>query len=393
MILGAAIDAGAPLAEIERALHGLDAGGFSLEVEPGRRAGLHGTLVRVHLDEEGRRGRGIGDFIRTVERSGLPSRVIDRARSVFRRLGEAESAVHRTDGHDARLHELGEVDTLVDVVGGVLALDLLEVEQVYCSPLPTGSGVITTAHGTLPVPAPATAELIAAANAPVAPPPGDGFDAGEMVTPTGAAILTTLATFRQPAMRLGRIGYGLGSRDPEGYPNALSLWLGHETGGVSSAALSIIETNIDDMSAEVLGYVQERLLETGARDAWFTPIQMKKSRPATMLSAIVPSELVGETVDLVMRETSTLGVRVRPIERYEAEREVVEIQTTLGPATVKIKRLGGRNLSVSPEYEVCRAIARDRGLPLQEVYGRVRREAEAVLLARTDSGSRDTSPV
>ena len=314
-----------------------------------------------------------------VERSDLPDRVIDKARSVFHRLGEAETTVHRVDGRDAELHELGEVDTLVDVVGGVLALDMLGVRHVYCSPLPSGSGVIKTAHGILPVPAPATAALIAAANAPISPPPGGASAAGEMVTPTGAAILTTLATFHQPAMRLERVGYGLGARDPESYPNALSLWLGRETETVFSAALSIIETNIDDMSAEMLGYVQERLLEAGARDVWFTPIQMKKSRPATMLSAIVPSDLTGGAVDLVMRETSTLGVRVRPVERYEAEREVVEVQTTLGPAVVKVKRLEGRIVSVSPEYEACRVIARERGLPLREVYGRVQREAEAVL--------------
>ena len=380
MILGAAVDAGVSLREIERALDTLDARGFSLYAEPGRRGGVSGTLVRVRLDEEGRRRRRIGDFIQMVERSGLPGRVIDRARAVFRRLGEAESTVHRVSVHDAELHELGEIDTLVDVVGGVAALDLLGVESLYSSPLPTGSGVINTAHGVLPAPAPATAALIAAANAPILPPPGDAFDAGEMVTPTGAAILTTLATFRQPAMRLERVGYGLGSRDPEQYPNALSLWLGREIGVTSAAALSIIETNIDDMSAELLGYVHERLLETGARDVWFTPIQMKKSRPATMLSAIVPSELAGEAVGLVMKETSTLGVRVRPVDRYEAEREIVDIDTTLGPAAVKIKRLDGRNVSVSPEYEACRTIAHDRGLPLQEVYRRVQREAEAALL-------------
>lgn len=380
MILGAAVDAGVSLREIERALDTLDASGFSLDAEPGRRGGVSGTLVRVRLDEEGRRRRRIGDFIQMVERSGLPGRVIDRARAVFRRLGEAESTVHRVSGHDAELHELGEIDTLVDVVGGVAALDLLGVESLYSSPLPTGSGVINTAHGVLPAPAPATAALIAAANAPILPPPGDAFDAGEMVTPTGAAILTTLATFRQPAMRLERVGYGLGSRDPEQYPNVLSLWLGREIGVTSAAALSIIETNIDDMSAELLGYVHERLLETGARDVWFTPIQMKKSRPATMLSAIVPSELAGEAVGLVMRETSTLGVRVRPVDRYEAEREVVDIHTTLGPAAVKVKRLDGRNVSVSPEYEACRTIALESGLALQEVYRRVQREAEAALL-------------
>lgn len=380
MILGAAVDAGAPISEIDRVLSKLKVGGFSLGAEPGRRGGLNGTVVTVDLDDEGRRTRCFSDFIDIVERSDLPANVVENARAVFGRLREAESQVHGTSQGEPELHELGEVDTLVDVVGSVVALELLGVERVYSSPLPSGSGVIKSAHGVLPVPAPATAALLAMAGAPIVPPPGGAPDTGEMVTPTGAAILTTLATFHQPVMKLERVGYGLGSRDPERYPNALGMWVGEEAGAAYATGLSVIETNIDDMSAEMLGYVQERLFQIGARDVWFTPIQMKKSRPGTMLSAIVPSTLDGEAIELVLRETTTLGVRVRPLERYEAERETVDVDTSIGRVPVKVKRLDGRNVSVSPEYEVCRTIAREQGLALQEVYRRVQREVEQVLL-------------
>ena len=380
MILGAAVDTGASISAIESALRMLDVGGFSIGAERGRRGGLNGTLVSVHQDDEGRRKRRFSDFIDIVERSDLTAKTIEKACAVFGRLKEAESQVHGTSQGEPELHELGEVDTLVDVVGSVVALELLGVQRVYSSPLPSGSGVVKSAHGVLPVPAPATAALLTMAQAPIVPPPGGAYDTGEMVTPTGAAILTTLATFHQPAMKLERVGYGLGSRDPTSYPNALGLLVGEETEVAYVTGLSVIETNIDDMSAEMLGYVQERLFQIGARDVWFTPIQMKKNRPGTMLSAILSSELEWEAIDLVLKETTTLGVRTRPLARYEAEREAVDVDTSIGRVPVKVKRLDGRNVSVSPEYEVCRTIAKEQGLTLQEVYRRVQREAEEALL-------------
>ena len=382
MILGAAVDAEASISEIDRALGKLKVGGFSLSAEPGRRGGVDGTRIKVELDEDGRRPRRFDDFVRIVEGSDLPAKLVDSACAVLRRLKEAESQVHRSSGGEPELHELGELDTLVDVVGSVVGLDLLGIERVYSSPLPSGSGVVRSAHGILPVPAPATAALLAMAGAPVVPPPGGASETGEMVTPTGAAILTTLATFHQPAMKLERVGYGLGSRESERYPNALGLWVGEEVGAAYATGLAVIETNIDDMSAELLGYVQERLFQIGARDVWFTPIQMKKNRPGTMMSAIVPSALEGEAIELVLRETTTLGVRVRPLARYEAERETVEVDTSIGTVPVKVKRLGGKNVSVSPEYDACRTIAQEQGLTLQEVYRRVQREAEEALLER-----------
>jgi uncharacterized protein (DUF111 family) len=201
-----------------------------------------------------------------------------------------------------------------------------------------------------------------------------------MVTPTGAAIITTLATFRQPAMNLENIGYGLGSREARDYPNALALWIGEETGVAYSNEMVLIETNVDDMTGELLGYAQELLFEAGAKDVWFTPIQMKKNRPATMLSAIVPQDLEAPAIQILMRETTTLGVRVRPLARYEAEREQTTVITPLGEVSVKIKRLDGVAIAASPEYEDCRQIAQDKGMPLQEVYRIVKHEAEAQLL-------------
>ena len=381
MILGALVDAGVPLDGLREALAELGVQGYTLSRQPARRGGVSGTLVTVELDEEGRRPRSWKSFISAVEASGLDATVKDRACAVFHRLVEAEAVVHRTTVDNVHLHELGTVDTLVDVVGSVVGLDMLGIERLYCSPFPTGSGVVHSAHGVLPVPAPATSALFAMAKAPVVPPPGNKPDAGEMVTPTGAAILTTLATFRQPAMNMERVAYGLGSRDSRDYPNVLGLWLGDEVGGLGNTTdLSMLETNVDDMAAELFGYVQERLFDLGARDVWFTPIQMKKNRPATMISAIVPAELEASAIGLLLRETSTLGVRVRPLSRYEAEREVVHVETSLGSVPVKVKRLDGTTVGVAPEYEACRAIALERGLPLQEVYRLVQREAGEKLL-------------
>ncbi len=380
MVLGAIVDAGVPLADLEREVRKIGVGGFSLTARRTRRGGVTGTLVSVDLDEDSPRGLGWQDFAGMIDGSALEPAVARRSRDVLRRLAEAEAAVHGTTIDDTRLHELGSLDTIVDVVGSVAGLELLQVARVYSSALPSGSGTVKSEHGPLPVPAPATAALLAMASAPVTPPPNGAVDAGEMVTPTGAAILTSLATFRQPSLTLERVGYGLGSRESTQYPNVLALWLGEETGMAYTNDNTLIETNVDDMGGNLMGYLHERLFKMGARDVWFTPIQMKKNRPGTMISAIVPSELESRAVDLIMRESSTLGVRVRPVARYEAERAVVEVDTSLGRVEVKVKRIGGRDVSVAPEYESCRRIALEKGLPLKDVYGVVQSEADQALL-------------
>ena len=380
MILGAVVDAGVSIDFLNDALGKLNTNGFTLSIERTQRGGLSGTQVSVDLDESGQRKRQWQDFIDVVEKSSLSENVIERSCAVFRRLGEAEAMVHGTTPEQVHLHELGTVDTLVDVVGSIAGLEMLGIERLYVSPFPSGSGVIKSEHGLLPVPSPATAALFGMARAQVVPAPGNATETGEMVTPTGAAILTTLASFKQPNLSVERIGYGLGSRESRYYPNALALWLGEETGATYNTDLALIETNIDDMTGEFLGFVQERLFDLGARDVWFTPIQMKKNRPATMLSIIVSSDLESQAISLVMRETSTLGVRIRPLSRYEAERESMEVDTSLGRVAVKVKRLEGKNVGVAPEYEAAKKIALDRQLPLNEVYKIVQREAEEQLL-------------
>ena len=216
--------------------------------------------------------------------------------------------------------------------------------------------------------------------APTVPPPGGAADAGEMVTPTGAAIVTALAEFTQPAMTVTQAGYGLGSRDPSSYPNVVVLRVGEAAGAPGATTLSLLETNIDDMNPEAFPYVSERLFELGARDVWLTPINMKKGRTGVILSALVEPGIEMQAVDLVLRETTTLGVRVSPVNRYEAERESVTVDTSIGSLSVKVKRLGGRSVSLSPEYEDCRRVARETGLPILDVYRIVESEASNELL-------------
>ena len=395
MLLGALVDVGLELDELRGELAKLGVGGYTIRAEGVRRGVIAATLVHVDLDAEGRRPRGIDEFRRTLRDSALPDGDKQIAARVFDAIGNAEKVVHgdpddhphehgHAHGHGehaahGELHELATVDTLVDVVGVVAGLRLLGVERVYSSPFPAGSGLTDTAHGPLPSPAPATMQIYAAAGAPVRTYQAGG-PAGEAVTPTGAALITTLADFGPVDIAVESVGYGAGARDPEACPNVLAIWLGQASGRPRGAGLSLLETNVDDVTGEVLGYVQERLFEAGARDVWITPVQMKKSRPGSMLSALVDSARADAAARLILRETSTLGVRVRAVERYEAEREVVEVDTSLGRVPVKVKRLDGRPVQVSPEYEACRRIALETGMVLAEVMRRAQTEAEALIL-------------
>jgi hypothetical protein len=291
---------------------------------------------------------------------------------VFQRLAEAEARVHGTAPEQVDFHEVGALDAIVDVCGAVIGLRLLGVDELYCSALPAGGGTVRGAHGVLPAPAPATLELLAAAGAPVASSAGDR--PMELVTPTGAAIVTTLARFERPAMRLDAVGIGAGSRDPEGWPNVLRLWLGERLDPPRPAML-LLQTNIDDMNPEIYGYVQELLFAAGAADVWFEPVQMKKNRPGVMVSVLCDAGREHGVTGVLLRETSTLGVRVTQVARHEAQRETFEFESSIGPAAVKVKRLRGEAPRVAPEYEACRRLAEARGLPLAEVYRIVEREA------------------
>jgi len=374
MLLGAIVDAGLPLDALTGELAKLKVEGYSLRAEKTQRADLAATKLTVDLQPSALSFPHLSDLLGAVDASDLPPADKEKASAVFQRLAEAEAQVHGVDAASVVLHELGSLDTLIDVVGAVAGLRLLGVEQLFASPLPLGRGEVEGAHGVLPLPAPATLALLAAVNAPVS-----GTDlSGELVTPTGAALVATLARFERPAMTLDKVGCGAGSRNPAGRPNVLRLWLGEELAASRNAVL-LVETNIDDMSAELLGYVQERLFAAGAADVWFTPIFMKKNRPATMLSLLCAVEREETVVRVLLEETSTLGVRVREVRRHEAQRETFEFESSLGPACVKVKRLPGKKAQVSPEYEACRQLALERDLPLAEVYRTVEAEARSRL--------------
>ena len=373
MLLGALVHAGASLEEMWAELARVPLTGYTLEAKPVTKAGIAAVQAEVRVRER-QEPRTLTDVTALIDASSLPPGDREKGRAVFGRLAEAEAAVHGETVETVHLHDVGAVDAIVDVMGAVVGLRLLGAEELYCSPLPLGAGEVSGPHGSLPVPAPATLELLARANAPTRP-----GGTGELVTPTGAAIVTTLARFERPEMTLERIGYGAGSRDLPDRPNVLRLWMGEAIGGAQGAAtrpMVLIETNIDDMTGEMIGYALEKLLAQGASDAWLTPVQMKKGRPGVVLSVICRESEEEALARLILRETSTLGVRVRPVHRWEAEREVLEFESSLGPAAVKVKRLPDEPPRVAPEYEACKRLAEASGLPLAEVYRIVQAEGE-----------------
>ena len=386
MLLGALLDVGLELDTVIANLSSLNVNGYELTAEPGTRGAVHGTRLGVKLDDEGKRRRGWDEFLSCIENSDFSGSVKSSAAGVFNALMEGEARAHRTGDHHEMPHELGTVDTLVDVLGVLSGLEELGVERVFCSDFPAGSGTVKTQHGVLPIPALATMEIFAAAGAPLRT-VGSDFPKGEAVTPTGAALLTQIASFEPVNIDIDQIGYGLGGRDTPGHPNVTAIWLGEHAdadmaGQGTTVGLTLLETNIDDMSGEMFGFIQERLFDEGARDVWTTPIQMKKNRPGVLLSALVPEETAAAAARLILTETSTLGVRIREVERYEAEREVLTVKTSLGDVPVKVKRLSGEFVDVSPEYEACREIARKEGRPLLEIMNRIQVEARDELARR-----------
>ena len=371
MVLGALVDAGVELGALEAALATLKVDGWRLEARAVERGGLRGTHLSVRTDSA-RHFHALGDMLGPIERSTLPDAVKRRSEAVLRRLAEAESRVHRVPVDAVHFHEVGELDTLVDVVGAVAGLDTLGVEQVHVSPLPLGGGTVDTAHGRLPVPAPATAELLRGF------PVYDNGIAAELVTPTGAAILTTLGTpGRLPPMTLERIGWGAGSKELP-IPNLLRVLVGQPTEASPADAdvetLVAVETTIDDMSPQLYEPLVERLLAAGALDVYLAPVVMKRSRPGTVLTALAPPDLAERLAETLFRETTTIGVRWSEVKRRRLPREMVRLSTTMGPVTFKVSRLGGRVVTVTPEFEEVRRIADAQGRPVREVLDAVRRE-------------------
>ncbi len=382
MILGALLDAGLDIEALRTGLSSLPIGGYQFSFQPVMKGPIGATSFRVEVTGD-QPHRHLADILDLIERSSLSDQVKERASAVFTTLGQAEARVHRVPLTEVHFHEVGAIDSIVDIVGTCLGLHLLGVTRIVCSPFPLARGSLHVQHGPLPMPGPATLEILAAAKAPIVPPPSPVT--GELVTPTGAALLCTLATFEEPAMRLRTVGYGAGNRDLP-HPNVLRILLGQESSGeppeggdAAMETVTLLETNIDDMNPQVLGYLVDRIREEGALDVYWISVGMKKNRPGTMLNVLCRSADAPRFRNMLLRETTTLGVRVQPVRRFVAGRSMAEVETPLGPVRVKVKWLDGKAVAATPEYDDCVGLARRHDRPLVDVLFAARQGAEALI--------------
>lgn len=358
MTVGALLDAGASSEALFDALRSLHTGA-RFEVEKTSRQGVTASKFRVIATGATGVHRHLSHILDLIGRASIPHRARQNASAVFRRLGEAEAQVHGVPIEKVHFHEVGAVDSIADIVGACVGLELLGVDQVYASAINVGSGTVKTEHGILPVPAPATAALL------LGKPVYARGPAVELATPTGAALCATLAAGfgPLPSMRISSIGYGAGDLDFKEQANVLRVIVGERAGAPEATLVSVIEANIDDSSPQVLGYALERLIDAGALDASLSPLQMKKNRPGSLLRVIARPEDQERLAQIIFAETSTLGVRIHPAERRVEERRVVEVETPFGKVRIKVSGHG----AFAPEYEDCRAIAARTGTPLPQV--------------------------
>jgi uncharacterized protein (TIGR00299 family) protein len=381
MVLGALVDAGVSFEHLEAELRKLSVSGWSIRAEEVKRRGLRAKKVTVESGER-HPHRGLQEILAMIAAAGFAPGVTDRATRIFTRLGEAEAGVHGVPVERIHFHEVGAVDSIVDIVGAAIGFEALDVE-VLCSPLNVGGGRVQTSHGMLPVPAPATAALLQGA-----PTYSSGLEM-ELVTPTGAAIVATLTKRfgAQPAMRVQSTGYGAGTADPKEQANVLRVFVGEtaegsageaveegapagirsDAGAEWEAPITVLEANVDDMNPQIYGYFAERALAAGALDVFATPVQMKKGRPGMMVTVLCERGLRDRLAEMMLQETTTIGVRMNDVRRRTLEREAVTVSTPWGAVEVKIARQGDEVLNVAPEYEDCSRIAREKNVPLKQV--------------------------
>ena len=368
MIVGALIDMGLDFELLTQQLSSLGLDGYEIKRRAVERSGIAATKFDVVIDQRPQPERTLGDINSIIVGSGLSRQSKGRALQVFERLAEAEARVHGTTAAKVHFHEVGAVDSIIDIAGAMIGFEMLGADRFYCSPLRVGSGLIDTQHGRLPIPAPATVELLRGV------PVYAGELEGEFVTPTGAAIVATLCVEFGvlPQMSISKVGYGAGSRDPKGFPNALRLMLGEMAEAMdaisnSDASVVVIETNIDDMNPQVYGFVMERAFALGALDVFMIPAQMKKDRPGVLLTVLCKPEDAETMIDLLLVETTTLGVRYYHANRRVLERTIETVDTEYGPVRIKVARDGARTLHFQPEYEDCARLAVESKTPLLEV--------------------------
>jgi pyridinium-3,5-bisthiocarboxylic acid mononucleotide nickel chelatase len=366
MVLGALVDAGADLRQIESELRKLGLENWSISAEKVKRGAIFATHVKVATQED-HHHRGLSIILKRIEDARLAPRAANRARQIFERLAAAEAKVHNIEIEKVHFHEVGAVDSIIDIVGSAIGFELLGIDEFSCSALDVGGGQVKTAHGLLPVPAPATAELLRGA-----PTYSSGIER-ELVTPTGAAIATTLSSryAEIPPMTLRTIGYGAGSADLKEKANVFRILIGDRTesekGERWDSPVTVIETNLDDMSPQIYGYFAERALAAGALDVFSTPVQMKKNRPGQLVTILSEPENVTRLTDLIFSETTTIGVRTYDARRKTLDREFLAVETPLGSVRMKVSRMNGTILNATPEYEDCQRIAAERKIPLKQV--------------------------
>ncbi len=363
MALGALLDCGLPEDAFRRELDKIGVGGYRLEIREVVKTGLRGLFVDIRVEEK-QPHRHLADIENIIRSSPLAPRVRERSLIVFQKLAQAEARAHGEPVEKIHFHEIGAVDAILDVVGTAICLEMLGVEKLFSSVIHIGAGTVQTAHGLLPVPAPATAELLKRFQV-----YGRDVDA-ELVTPTGAALIAALAEPAPdaPPMTIERVGYGAGSSDLP-WANLLRATVGEQTQpALRGDRVMIVEANIDDMNPQFYEHVAERLFEAGAVDVFLTPIQMKRNRPAVTLSMMVDESKLDEALGILFSETTTIGVRMHPVERRKLDREEAAVETPFGPVQVKIAKLNGRVMNMAPEYRDCLRIAKEKNVPLKDIY-------------------------
>jgi len=376
MTVGALLDAGLKIETLEKELRKLDLSGYQLEVNKVVKKGISATRFKVKIKEEGveRSFKGILDIL---EKSKLDEEIKKETKKIFFSIAQAESKIHRKDIDKIHFHEIGGLDSIIDITSAAIGIKTLGIEEIHSSALPTGKGFVKCAHGVIPVPAPATLELLKDI------PTYSGGIESEMITPTGAGIISTLAKNfgERPLMKIERIGYGAGEKEFT-IPNLLRVSIGEKIlkdenlkdGYVSDEAV-LIETNIDDMNPEFYDYVMERLFSKGALDVFLTPIQMKKNRPAHMLSIIVYEQNLKEMLEVLFYESTTLGVRIREIKRLRLVQQNFIAETKYGKIKVKVGIFKGEIKNIAPEHENCKKFAKQHKIPLKEIYEEVKKVA------------------
>jgi uncharacterized protein (TIGR00299 family) protein len=374
MTLGALVDAGCAVERLRSELRGLQVPGWELTAEKVWKNAMSATYVRVVTEDQSKH-RSLSAILDILQKSQLAADVRDRAGAIFQKLGEAEARVHDVPVEKIHFHEVGAVDAIVDIVGACVGFHALGIERFACSALNVGGGAAKMAHGILPVPAPATANLLQGK-----PTYSNGVQK-ELVTPTGAAIVATLCDLfgPQPAMSVSAIGYGAGTADLEGQPNVLRIMIG-ETAEKAVAGfdeeIAVIEANLDDMNPQIYGYFLEKALGAGALDVYTTPVQMKKNRPGTLLSVLCKPQDTNALMTLIFAETTTFGARSYRAQRRVLPREWVSVATEYGDVRIKVSRVNGRILHVAPEFEDCRKLAEEKNVPLQRVIAEAMRSFE-----------------